>query len=70
VSASGKPELVLDTNSTSDPTRGSYQLSFFNGHCDTYMSHPLPIFEGESGLLLASPCGRAMWPASVSSCRC
>ena len=30
------------------------QLSFFNGHYDTYMYHPLLIFEGESGILLAS----------------
>ena len=47
-------ELVLDIDSTSDPTHGSQQLSFFNAHYDTYMYHPLLIFEGGSGLLLAA----------------
>jgi hypothetical protein len=47
-------ELVLDIDSTSDPTHGSQQLSFFNAHYDTYMYHPLLIFESGSGLLLAA----------------
>jgi hypothetical protein len=47
-------ELVLDIDATADPTHGSQQLSFFNGHYDTYMYHPLLIFEGDSGLLLAA----------------
>jgi hypothetical protein len=47
-------EIILDIDSTSDPTHGQQQLSFFNGHYDTYMYHPLLIFEGESGILLAS----------------
>jgi Transposase DDE domain group 1 len=47
-------ELVRDIDSTADPTHGSQQLSFFNAHYDTYMYHPLLIFEGSSGLLLAT----------------
>jgi hypothetical protein len=47
-------ELVLDIDSTADPTHGSQQLTFFNGHYNTYMYHPLLIFEGGSGVLLAS----------------
>jgi DDE family transposase len=47
-------EIILDIDSTSDPTHGQQQLSFFNGHYDTYMYHPLLIFEGGSGILLAS----------------
>ena len=39
-------EIILDIDSTSDPTHGQQQLSFFNGHYDTYMYHPLLIFEG------------------------
>jgi hypothetical protein len=49
-----RAEIILDVDSTSDPTHGQQQLSFFNGHYDTYMYHPLLIFEGESGILLAS----------------
>jgi len=47
-------ELVLDIDSTADPTHGSQQLSFFNAHYDTHMYHPLLIFEAASGLLLAA----------------
>lgn len=47
-------ELVLDIDATADPTHGGQQLSFFNAHYDTYMYHPLLIFEGGSGLLLAA----------------
>lgn len=50
----GSEEIVLDLDSTSDPTHGQQQLSFFNGYYDTYMYHPLLIFEGGSGMLLAS----------------
>jgi hypothetical protein len=42
-------ELVLDIDSTADPTHGSQQLTFFNGHYNIYMYHPLLIFEGGSG---------------------
>jgi len=47
-------ELILDIDSTADPTHGQQQLSFFNAHYDNYIYHPLLIFEGASGLLLAS----------------
>jgi hypothetical protein len=47
-------ELILDIDSTSDPTHGEQQLSFFNAHYDTHMYHPLLVFEGNSGVLLAS----------------
>jgi hypothetical protein len=49
-----RQEIILDIDSTSDPTHGEQQLSFFNGHYDTYMYHPLLIFEGGSGILLAA----------------
>jgi hypothetical protein len=47
-------EIVLDMDSTEDPTHGQQQLSFFNGHYDSHMYHPLLIFEGKSGVLLSS----------------
>lgn len=50
----GREELILDIDSTSDPTHGQQQLTFYNAHYDTHMYHPLLIFEGKSGLLLAS----------------
>jgi hypothetical protein len=52
----GEPEgeIVLDMDSTEDPTHGQQALSFYNAHYDSYMYHPLLIFEGTSGILLAS----------------
>jgi hypothetical protein len=47
-------EIILDIDSTCDPTHGQQHLSFFNGHYDTHMYHPLFLFEGNSGVLLAS----------------
>lgn len=51
----GEPEeLILDVDSTDDPTHGAQQLSFFNGFYDTYMYHPILVFEGSTGILLGS----------------
>jgi Transposase DDE domain group 1 len=47
-------EIILDMDSTEDPTHGQQALSFYNAHYDSYMYHPLLIFEGQSGMLLAS----------------
>ena len=47
-------EIILDIDSTEDSTHGHQQLSFFNGYYDTYMYHPLLVFEGTTGVLLAS----------------
>jgi hypothetical protein len=47
-------EIVLDMDSTDDPTHGQQQLAFYSGFYDTYMYHPLLVFEGDSGTLLAS----------------
>ncbi|MGH8732256.1 MAG: transposase, partial [Burkholderiales bacterium] len=47
-------EIVLDADSTEDPTHGKQQLALFHGKYDTYMYHPLLIFEGQTGHLLAS----------------
>ena len=37
-------ELILDVDSTDDPTHGQQALSFFNGHYDEHMFHPLLVF--------------------------
>lgn len=47
-------EILLDADSTEDPTHGKQQLALFHGKYGTYMYHPLLIFEGQTGHLLAS----------------
>jgi len=47
-------EILLDLDSTDDPTHGQQQLSFFNGAYDQHMYHPLLIFERHTGCLLAA----------------
>lgn len=47
-------EILLDVDSTDDPTHGHQQLSLFHGKYNTYMYHPLLIFEGHTGHLLSS----------------
>jgi Transposase DDE domain group 1 len=46
-------EIVLDLDSTADPTHGHQQLSMFNGHYGHAMYHPLLLWERHSGALLA-----------------
>ena len=47
-------ELLLDLDSTDDPTHGQQQLSFFNGAYGQHMYHPMLIFERHTGCLLAA----------------
>ena len=47
-------EILLDIDSTDDPTHGQQQFSFFNGGYDQYMYHPMLIFERHTGCLLAA----------------
>src|SRR5437899_7155059 len=51
-SASG--EILLDLDSTDDPTHGQQQLSFFNGAYGQHMYHPMLVFERHTGCLLAA----------------
>lgn len=43
--------VVLDLDSTSDPTYGQQPLSFFHGHYDCSMYFPLLVFDGEGRLV-------------------
>jgi hypothetical protein len=43
--------VVLDLDSTSDPTHGQQPLSFFHGHYDCSMYFPLLVFDGEGRLV-------------------
>jgi hypothetical protein len=62
---SSEGEIILDMDSTEDPTHGEQQLSFFNAHYDSHMYHPLLIFEGGSGVLLSS----RLRPGNSAACR-
>lgn len=55
-------EILLDVDSTDDPTHGHQQLALFHGKYNTYMYHPLLIFEGRTGHLLASRLRRGTAP--------
>ena len=47
-------DLILDLDSTDDPTHGTQQLALFHGFYNQHMYHPLLWFEGRTGLLLRS----------------
>lgn len=55
-------EILLDADSTDDPTHGHQQLALFHGKYNTYMYHPLLIFEGRTGHLLSSRLRRGTAP--------
>lgn len=46
--------VVLDIDSTEDPTHGQQELSFFHGYFDRYVYHPLLVFDGDSGQLITA----------------
>jgi Transposase DDE domain group 1 len=62
-------EIILDMDSTEDRTYGQQAFSFYNAHYNSYMYHPLLVFEGKSGVLLASRLrpGNAMGSRQVVS---
>ena len=47
-------EILLDLDSTDDPTHGQQQLSFFNGAYGQHMYHPMLVFERHTRRLLAT----------------
>lgn len=46
--------VVLDIDSTDDPTHGQQELSFFHGYYDQRIYHPLLVFDGDSGQLITA----------------
>lgn len=46
-------EILLDVDSTDDPTHGQQEFSFFNGCYDQHMYHPLIVTERHAGFVLA-----------------
>lgn len=46
--------IILDLDSTDDPTHGQQELACFHGFYDQHMYHPLLCFDGTTGDLLAA----------------
>ena len=46
--------IILDIDSTDDPTHGNQQQTFFHGYYDQYMYHPLVIYDADSGDLITT----------------
>jgi hypothetical protein len=46
--------IVLDMDSTDDPTHGHQQLSFFHGYFERHIYHPLLVFDGITGFPMAA----------------
>jgi len=50
-----RPEkIVLDLDSTDDHTHGQQEFSFYHGYYRSHILHPLLIFDGRSGDLIAA----------------
>jgi hypothetical protein len=51
----GAPERVLlDFDSTDDPTHGEQEGPYYHGYYGQHMYHPLLVFDGESGHLITA----------------
>ena len=51
----GVPErILLDFDSTDDPTHGDQEGSFYHGYYEQHMYHPLLVFDGVSGHLITA----------------
>jgi hypothetical protein len=51
---SGRRRVVLDLDSTDDPTHGQQEFSFYHGYFKRHIYHPLLVFDAETGDLLAA----------------
>jgi len=51
----GVPEkILLDFDSTDDPTHGDQEGSYYHGYYGQHIYHPLLVFDGESGHLITA----------------
>ena len=57
--------VVLDIDTTDDPTHGAQQLTFFHGFYDQHMYHPLLVFDGQTGQLVSA----LLRPGNAHACR-
>jgi len=51
---SGRKRIILDLDSTDDPTHGQQEFSFYHGYFRRHIYHPLLIFDAETGDLIAA----------------
>lgn len=58
--------VVLDIDSTDDPTHGRQQLSFFHGFYDQHMFHPLLVVDAKNGQLASV----LLRPGNAHASRC
>src|SRR4029453_7312891 len=58
-------DLILDLDSTDDPTHGTQQLALFHGWYDQHMYHPLVWFEGRTRLLPRAGSGPGRDPSAA-----
>ncbi len=49
-----KKRVLLDFDSTDDPTHGDQEGSYYHGYYKTHMYHPLVVFDGETNQLLTA----------------
>jgi hypothetical protein len=47
-------KILLDFDSTDDPTHGEQEGSYYHGYYEQHMYHPLLVFDGESGHLVTA----------------
>jgi hypothetical protein len=47
-------KILLDFDSTDDPTHGDQEGSYYHGYYEQHMYHPLLVFDGESGHLITA----------------
>lgn len=47
-------KILLDLDSTDDHTHGQQQFSFYHGYYQSHILHPLLVFDGDSGDLIAA----------------
>jgi hypothetical protein len=45
-------KILLDFDSTDDPTHGEQEGSYYHGYYEQHMYHPLLVFDGETGQLI------------------
>jgi hypothetical protein len=66
----GKKEIIIDIDSTDDPTHGQQQLSLFNGYYYQWMYNELIINDGQTGevilpVLRPGNCHSGKWAVSI-----
>ena len=51
----GPPQkILLDFDATDDPTHGEQEESYYHGYFESHIYHPLLVFDGETGQLIAA----------------